>query len=47
MKVSKLILSAIIVGITVQGISCTKINVKPKTEDSEKKADPCPACGMG
>jgi len=58
MKLSKSLLSAVLIGIAVQaGTSCTKSKDDPdnkqKTEaqkESEKNKvpkDPCPACGMG
>ena len=57
MKLSKALLSAILIGIAVQGsTSCKKSkddDSKQKQEaqkkEEEKKAttDPCPACGMG
>lgn len=59
MKLSKSLLSAIVIGIAVQttAVSCKKDEqVKPKKEDQankkstsspEQKFDNCPACGMG
>jgi hypothetical protein len=55
MKLSKSLLSAIIVGIALQGaVSCTKSKEDPSSktsqEEKEKKKtpyEPCPACGMG
>ena len=53
MKLSKSLLSAIMIGITVQATSCTKEKYFPQP-DAEKAAknktqvpDSCPACGMG
>lgn len=53
MKLSKTLLSAILIGIAVQtGSSCTKDPVDSKAKQEAKqnekpKKDPCPACGMG
>ena len=55
MKLSKSLLSAILIGITVQATSCTKDENLPQP-DSEKETnsktktkvpDNCPGCGMG
>lgn len=53
MKLSKSLLSAIVIGIAVQttAVSCKKDHADPKEPKKEepKKVDPnnCPACGMG
>ena len=53
MKLSKSLLGAILIGITVQTItvSCGKDNLpEPKEKKETKKDQPldsCPACGMG
>ncbi len=56
MDLPKALLSAILLGITVQTISCSDKNElpgpKPEQEETSKtpeKSDPdnCPACGMG
>jgi hypothetical protein len=55
MKLSKALLSAIFVGVTVQATtSCGKKDApKPKTEGAQansngtKETDNCPGCGMG
>jgi hypothetical protein len=54
MKLSKTLLSAILIGVAVQGTtSCKKANDSKKQEaqkkEESKKAPnvPCPACGMG
>ncbi|MFD3002005.1 hypothetical protein ACFS7Z_16655 [Pontibacter toksunensis] len=53
MKLPKALLGAILVGITVQTVGCTKEELSgPKTEQGGEKGvvkvpDNCPACGMG
>lgn len=52
MKLSKALLGAILVGVTVQTIGCTKKDApEPKKEKGGKEVtkspDNCPACGMG
>ena len=55
MKLPKALLSAILIGITVQAtVSCTKSKETPTTkakteklQKTEQVTDPCPACGMG
>ena len=54
MKLSKSLLTAILVGIAVQTttVSCTKEMPDPekkevKKEEEKKYPDNCPACGMG
>lgn len=56
MKVSKTLLQAIVVAVTVgTTVSCTKsVDGKPKTTNNKTKTDStyvipdnCPACGMG
>ena len=56
MKLSKTLLSAILVGISLQTtVSCKKEKESPnakqeaqkKEEEKAKTSDPCPACGMG
>ena len=52
MKLSKTLLGAILVGITLNTTtSCKKEKQTPKSEQEAKqkaaKIDPCPACGMG
>ncbi|HTE10859.1 MAG TPA: hypothetical protein VK645_07810 [Chitinophagaceae bacterium] len=55
MKLSASLLSAIIIGIALQGaISCTKSKEDPSSKTSQQEKDkkktpsaPCPACGMG
>ncbi|MBX0291653.1 hypothetical protein K3G63_14475 [Hymenobacter sp. HSC-4F20] len=54
MKLSKALLSAVVVGLTVQATGCTTNDPTPKGEDgkkteSESSKTPanCPGCGMG
>lgn len=54
MKLPKTLLSAILIGITVQAaVSCAKAKESPDSkakQESKQKSnptDPCPACGMG
>ena len=53
MKLSKALIGAILIGITIQTTGCDKDeSTKPDTEtapESKKKniPDNCPACGMG
>jgi hypothetical protein len=53
MKLPKTLLSAILIGITVQtAISCTKAKESPATKaentpKTEQVIDNCPACGLG
>jgi hypothetical protein len=56
MKLSKSLLGAILIGITLQTTtSCKKEKESPgakteaqkKEEEKAKNSDPCPACGMG
>lgn len=56
MKLSKSLLGAILIGITLQTTtSCKKEKESPKAkqeaqkkeEEKAKTSDPCPACGMG
>lgn len=57
MKLSKTLLSAVMIGIAVHAASCKKDTTTPdksKQQEAEKKStektstpDGCPACGMG
>lgn len=52
MKLSSTLLSAILLGITLQTtVACNKEKIAEKKETKKEEkappADPCPACGMG
>jgi hypothetical protein len=47
MKLSKALLSAILIGITVQTITSCKKDKLPEVKKEAKQPVSCPACGMG
>ena len=49
MKLSKALIGAILVGITLQTVGCDKDDTTKPDKDSKKKKAVynCPACGMG
>jgi ribonuclease I len=49
MKLSKSLLTAIVIGIAVQTttVSCSKDKPDPKKKEVKKEPASCPGCGMG